>query len=113
MLPLAEVPVPEELLELLKALPEELPEELPEPLDELPVALLPAGVTWIEKAGSPVVVVPSLALMTMLGYWPVSEAVGVPESCPVVSPKVAQLGLFWIPKVSGMPLVLATVGWKL
>ncbi len=106
----------EELPDLAEALPElleELPdlaEALPELLEEPPAALLLAAVTWIEKAGSAVVVVPSLAVMTMLGYWPASGSVGVPESTPVVSPKVAQTGIFRMPKLRGVPLGFSTVG---
>jgi len=106
----------EELPDLAEALPElleELPdlaEALPELLEEPPAALLLAAVTWIEKAGSAVVVVPSLAVMTMLGYWPASGSVGVPESTPVVSPKVAQMGIFRMPKLRGVPLGFSTVG---
>jgi len=95
--------------ELLKELPD-LAEALPELLEEPPAALLLAAVTWIEKAGSAVVVVPSLAVMTMLGYWPASGSVGVPESTPVVSPKVAQTGIFRMPKLRGVPLGFSTVG---
>jgi hypothetical protein len=99
-----------ELAEATEAAPELLLEELPELLEEPLAGLLLAAMTWIEKAGSPVVVVPSLAVMTMLLYWPVSGVVGVPESSPVVSPNVAQSGLFWIPKLRGVPLGFATVG---
>jgi hypothetical protein len=110
--------LPPELLEELEVIvitPLELeelevvvPEELPEPLDELPVAALTASMTSIEKAGSAVVVAPSLALMTMSAYSP--GTLGVPESCPVVSLNVAQTGLFWMPKVRGMAVGLTTVG---
>jgi hypothetical protein len=100
----------DELPDLAEALPELLLEELPELLEEPLAGLLLAGVTWIEKAGNPVVVVPSLAVMTMLPYRPVSGVVGVPESSPLVSPKVAQTGLFWMPKLTGLPLGFATVG---
>ncbi|MGC2462750.1 MAG: hypothetical protein WA446_17540 [Steroidobacteraceae bacterium] len=108
----------EELPDLAEALPELLLEELPDLaealpellLEEPPAALLLAAVTWIEKAGSAVMVVPSLAVMTMLGYWPVSGSVGVPESTPVVSPKVAQMGIFRMPKLRGVPLGFSTVG---
>jgi hypothetical protein len=99
--------------EATEAAPELLLEELPEPLEEPLTGLVLAGVTWIEKAGSPLVVVPSLVVMTMLLYWPASEAAGVPEISPVDSPKVAQTGLFWMLKLRGVPLGLATVGWKL
>jgi hypothetical protein len=107
----------EELPEATEAAPElleELPEATaaaPELLEELLAEVLLAGVTWIEKAGIPVVVVPSLAVMTMLLYWP--GALGVPESAPVVSANVAQSGLFWMLKLSGALLGLATVGTKL
>ncbi len=37
-------------------------EAAPELLEELLAKLLPAGVTWIEKAGRPVVVAPLLAV---------------------------------------------------
>src|ERR1700687_4698222 len=52
---LAEALLPELLLEELPDFAEALPELL---LEELPAALLLAAVTWIEKAGIPVVVVP-------------------------------------------------------
>ena len=102
-----------ELAEETEAAPELLLEELPEPLEEPLAGLALTGVTSMEKAGRPLVVVPSLAVMTMLLYWPASGAPGVPESSPVVSPKVAHTGLFWMLKVRGAPLGLATVGWKL
>ena len=101
----------EELPEVTAAAPELLLEEAPELLEELLAGVVPAGVTWIEKAGSSLVVVPSLAVMTMLLYWP--GALGVPESAPVVSANVAQSGLFWMPKLRAVPLGLATVGTKL
>jgi hypothetical protein len=101
----------EELPEVTAAAPELLVEEAPELLEELLAGVVPAGVTWIEKAGSSLVVVPSLAVMTMLLYWP--GALGVPESAPVVSANVAQSGLFWMPKLRAVPLGLATVGTKL
>jgi hypothetical protein len=47
-----------------EAAPELLLEELP----ELLAGLVLAEVTWMEKAGSWLVVEPSLALMTMLAY---------------------------------------------
>jgi hypothetical protein len=105
----------DELPDLAETLPElldELPELLEEPplLEELPAGLLLAAMTRIEKAGSSAVVVPSSALMTMLEYWPVSGLLGVPESSPVVLPKLAQTGLFWMLKLSDMPLGLDTVG---
>jgi hypothetical protein len=134
VVPLAEGVAPEEL-------PEELPEVLPElleppvllaapellepvvettrvpaPLELLEeplVGLLPAAVTWMEKAGSALVLVPSLAAMTILGYGPASGALGVPESSPVVTVKLAQTGLFWMLKLRGVPVGLATVGTKL
>jgi hypothetical protein len=81
-----------ELAEETEAAPELLLEEAPELLEELLAAVVPAGTTWIEKAGIPVVVAPSLAVMTMLLYSP--GVLGVPESAPVVSANVAQSGLF-------------------
>jgi hypothetical protein len=99
-----------ELAEETEAAPELLLEELPELLEEPLAGLVLAGVTSMEKAGRPLVVVPSLAVMTMLLYRPASGALGVPESSPVVSPKVAHTGLFWMPKVRGAPLGFATVG---
>ena len=65
-------PLLEELPELLELLePLELLEllEVPPPLEELLELLLEealGAVTWIEKAGNPVVVVPSSAVMTIL-----------------------------------------------
>jgi hypothetical protein len=94
---LAELAAPPELLEL----------EL-----ELEGVLL-VGVTWMEKAGSALVATPSVAAMTMLSYLPASGADGVPDSSPVVRPKLAQTGLFWMLKLRALPLGLATVGWKL
>jgi len=70
-------------------------------------------VTWMEKAGSALVLVPSLAAMTILGYVPASGALGVPESSPVARPKLAQAGLFWKLKLRGVPVGLATVGREL
>jgi len=67
----------------------------------------------MEKAGSALVLVPSLAAMTILGYVPASGALGVPESSPVARPKLAQAGLFWMLKLRGVPVGLATVGRKL
>jgi hypothetical protein len=67
----------------------------------------------MEKAGSALVLVPSVALMTILEYEPASGTLGVPERPPVVTAKVAQAGLFWMLKVRGVPLGLVTVGVKL
>ena len=67
----------------------------------------------MEKAGSALVLVPSLAAMTILGYVPASGALGVPESSPVARPKLAQAGLFWMLKLRGVLVGLATVGRKL
>jgi hypothetical protein len=38
---------------------------------------------------------------------------GVPESCPVLTAKAAQVGLFWMLKLTGSAVGLATVGRKL
>ena len=80
--------MPPDELELLDA-PLEVPPEL-----EAATGGLVAGVTCIEKPGSAVDVVPSLAAMMMPEYLPVSDALGVPESCPVNKPKLAHEGLF-------------------
>jgi hypothetical protein len=109
---------PPELLEavlelLLEEEPPELLEELLELLEEPPAGMTLTGVTWIEKAGSTVVVLPSLALMTMLAYLPVSGAAGVPESSPVVPSKLAQSGLFLMPRVRGVLVGFVSVGRKL
>jgi hypothetical protein len=118
-----------------------LESELPElELLELLEALVLAAVTTIEKAGSAIVVVPSLAEaiigslfavcavrspedspvaelklteMMILAYVPAFAAVGLPESSPVLKLKLAQTGWFWILKLTESPVGMATVGVKL
>ena len=68
--------------------------------------------TWMEKAGSALVLVPSLAAMTILGYVPASGALGVPESSPVARPKLAQAGLFWMLKSKELPAGVTERGWN-
>ena len=68
------------------------------------MGLLPAAVTWMEKAGSALVLVRALVLALMiLEYVPASGAFGVPESSPVVTSKVTQAGLFWMLKLRPSP----------
>jgi hypothetical protein len=95
-----EVVLPLELLLLELPPPELLPEPVP----------VPAGVTRIEKGGSWAVVVPPLAAITMPGYSPVSAAPGTPESSPVATLKLAQVGLFWMLNAIELP---PERGWKL
>ena len=64
--------------------------------------------TVIAKPGSDAVDVPSETLITMLLYVP--AAVGVPLSAPVVVLKLAQLGLFWMLKLSVAPAAALVVG---
>ena len=64
----------------------------------------------MENGASVLVWVPSVAAITILAYLPVSGLLGVPESLPVICPKVAQTGLFWILKVIGLSPELAIVG---
>jgi hypothetical protein len=87
--PLEELEVPEELEPPLEEL-EELPPEEPLP-EELP----PEGAeaTWMENAGSDVLWVPSLTLITMFASVPTSAVAGVPLSSPVAMLKLAQGGL--------------------
>ena len=117
------------------------PLELELPELELLEALVLAPLTTIEKAGSAMVVVPSLAEriirsflavsaavplgegwavtewkvteMMILSYLPAFAAVGLPESPPEVKSKLAQPGLFWIEKLTGSPVGFSTVGVKL
>lgn len=69
--------------------------------------------TAIANAGSDAFVRPSLTLMTTFEYVPTFEVVGVPDSCPVVVLKVAQLGRFAIENVSASPSASVAVGRKL
>ena len=52
------------------------------------------AVTLIPNAGSDVVRVPSLTLITMPDYAPTFALVGVPVSAPVAVLKLAHAGLF-------------------
>jgi hypothetical protein len=101
------------MVPLAEGVAEDLPEP-PEPpeLLELLEELLPEAVTCMENAGSAVALAPSLAEITMLAYLPAFGPLGVPESSPVVRPNIAQMGLFWILKLSGLLAGLVTVGRK-
>jgi hypothetical protein len=112
---------PELLDELATPLELEPPDEL-EPLEllfdapELEPEADPTsgrGVTWIEKMGSETEVMPSVAAMMIFAYSPASAALGIPESSPVSTPKVAQAGLFWMLKISEVPAGLTELGRKL
>jgi hypothetical protein len=72
-----------------------------------------AAMTWIEKAFSAVVALPSLTLIWMFEYVPAFEAEGVPESCPVEVLKLAHEGRFAIENVSVSPFASDAVGRKL
>ena len=76
---------------------------------ELLELLASTAVTWMEKAGSAVLLSPSLAEMTILAYRP-ARASGVPASSPLVTAKVAQAGLFAMLKFRGALVGLVTVG---
>ena len=69
--------------------------------------------TVIEKLGSALTLLPSLAKIVMPAEVPTSVAPGVPLSRPVVGVKMAQLGLDWIVNVSASPSGSLAVGWKL
>ena len=83
-------------------------------LDGDPLIVGPGrAATVIEKAGRDAVFVPSLTEMVMPEYTPTFEAVGVPESCPVLLLNVAQTGRPEIEKVRAEPLGCVAVGVKL
>ena len=63
------------------------------------------------KAGKEAESEPSLTLITMFEKTP--DPVGVPESLPVDTLKVAQLGLFWTLKEIVSPFGSAAEGRKL
>ena len=63
-----------------------------------------AAATVIVKGARAALSVPSLAEITMLASVPTSPLPGVPLNCPVAMLKVAQLGLFWMLKLSVFPL---------
>ena len=56
--------------------------------------------TVMEKAGSAVEALPSVAEISMLAYEPASPAAGLPVSAPVAAVKVAQEGLFTMVNVT-------------
>jgi len=64
----------------------------------------------IENAASDVVALPSLTLMTMLGYVPTFALPGVPLRSPVTVLKAAQVGLFVMLKASVSPLASEAEG---
>jgi len=64
------------------------------------------------NAGSATFEVPSLTLITMLGYVPTLALAGVPLSCPVPALKAAHEGWLAIEKVSAPPLGSVVVGVK-
>jgi hypothetical protein len=68
------------------------------------------GDTIIENAGSDVLVMPSLTLMTILPC--VAAAVGVPLNRPVAVLNVAHAGEFAIANVSELPSASEAVGWN-
>jgi hypothetical protein len=65
------------------------------------------------NAGSAAVAVPSAAVMTMFIVIPVSVALGLPNSWPVVVLKLAQAGAFLIENASLPPSESLAVGVKL
>jgi hypothetical protein len=75
-------------------------------------AVFGAEFTVIENAGSDVVALPSLALITMFAYEPTFAAVGVPDNWPVLVLKVAQAGLFVMLKLSASPSSSLAEGMK-
>src|SRR6185437_3711855 len=66
--------------------------------------------TVIVNAASAALVVPSLTVITMPASVPTSPLAGVPLSCPLAMLKLAQLGLFWILKLSVLPLESLALG---
>ena len=64
----------------------------------------------MENAGSALVAVPLLALMTMLEYVPTADFAGVPASRPVLLLKLAQGGRLATEKVSVLPSGSLAVG---
>jgi hypothetical protein len=102
--------------ELLGGPPEVLITSLTVPLElelELVEALLesPGCVTRMEKFGSFEAVRPLVAVMMIFGYSPISEALGVPESWPVATLKIAHTGLFSMLKAS-VPVETVVLGWN-
>ena len=72
-----------------------------------------SAATVMENAGSDAVALPSLTEITIPEYTPTFAVCGVPESCPVVVLKAAQLGLLAIAKLSAVPLGWVALGVKL
>ena len=62
-----------------------------------------AAVTWIEKAGSETVLVPSVTLMVIPEVVPTFALDGVPLNCPVEVLKLAHEGLAAMENVSVWP----------
>jgi hypothetical protein len=71
-----------------------------------------AAVTVMLKAPSALDCVPLLTLMPIFAYVPTCAVVGVPDSAPLLALNVAHVGLFWIEKVSAVPLGAFVVGWN-
>ena len=69
--------------------------------------------TVIENGASEADALPSDTEITIPELVPTLEEVGVPVRAPVVLLKLAQLGLFWIEKVSLPPLGSVALGTKL
>jgi hypothetical protein len=67
--------------------------------------------TAMLKAGREADILPSLTVRTMFANVPV--AVGVPDSLPVFASSAAQVGLFWLVKLSASPSLSAADGVKL
>lgn len=68
--------------------------------------------TLIAKAGSDLVAMPSLTLMTIFEYVPTCDEDGVPVSLPVLLLNEAQAGFILILKVSLLPSGSDAVGWN-
>jgi hypothetical protein len=75
-------------------------------------AALDGAFTAIVKAGSDVLAMPSLTLITMFAYDPACEDVGVPLRRPFEVLNVAQPGLFAMLKASVSPFASEADGWK-
>ena len=65
------------------------------------------------KLLSAVVIAPSDTEIIMLLFTPTSSLLGVPDNCPVLLSKFAQLGLLLILKVKLSPSISLAVGVKL
>ena len=71
-----------------------------------------AGTTLIANAGSDLVALPSLTLMTIFEYVPVWDEAGVPVRLPEALLNVAQAGFLAILNMSVSPLRSDAVGWN-